>query len=199
MRSIFYVFLSLVLMQMSFASEIMELSEGEVAEMSYTRLQKMHMAYSEFFMRHELDLAEGKGPTPKPTTTTFQNFWQNLLMSHAYAFAPNGTICFFGGWPSKVTNSSCQPPWTHKNDPTVRQLNSYAKACGSPTLFRCNPTLFGKNSDGDGFCIDNGGSYSNLTERCERETRAQRPKVIEDWQKDPSQLAKLSQEIKKIL
>lgn len=184
-------------MQVSFASEMSELSESEVAEMSYTRLQKMHIAYSEFFMRHELDLAQGKAPTPKSTPTTFHNFWQDLLISHAYAFAPDGTLCFFGGWPSKMTNSSCRPPWTHKNDSSVRELGSYAKACGSPTLFRCNPVLFGKNSDGDGICIDNGGSYSNLTERCERETRAQRPKVIEEWQKDPSQLAKLSQEIKK--
>jgi hypothetical protein len=172
------------------------LSTQELSGMSYTRLQKIHIAYSEFFMRYEHDLEQGKNPEPKKTTY-FKNFWNDLLIANAYGLAPDGTLCFFGGWPSTVKSSFCRKPWTTTSDTRVQNLGAYSNFCGDNNLFRCNPTLFGKGQDGNGICINTGGSYSNLTERCERETRALRPQVIEEWQKDPSKISQLSSEIKK--
>jgi hypothetical protein len=192
----FYLLLFLSLLtQFTLAKEMKALRSDEISQISYTRLQKIHIAYIEFFIEHEENLLKGKGPRAKKETT-FNDYWRDLLIQSAYAFAPNGTICFFGGWPSRVLNSSCQRPWTQKNDSKIQVLGSYHQACGANHLFRCNPVLFGKNEDGQGFCINTQGSFNNLTERCERETRAQRPKVIEAWQEDPSQLQALSEEIK---
>lgn len=174
-------------------------SKQEIEGMGYNKLQKLRFAYIEFMMRVELDEKSGRIPDVKKKTTTFQRFWNELLINHAYAIAPDGSLCFFGGWPSKMSHGKCSRPWSHKGDEEVKRLGAYdnSQVCGGATKFRCNPTLFGSpKDDGKGICVDIGGTFNHLTEKCERASRALVPKIIEKYQADPSAIVALGVEIK---
>lgn len=177
-----------------------EFKDAEISEMSFNQLQKLRYAYIEFLMKSEEDEVKGLIPDPKIQTTSFKSFWSDLLIAHAYAIAPDGSVCFFGGWPSLMSGGKCARPWREANNEKIKALGSYGKSsvCGSETKFRCNPALFGSpDQGGPGLCIETGGSYDHLTEKCERASRAFVPKVIESYQVDPSAFTALSGEIKK--
>jgi len=77
------------------------------------------------------------------------------------AYAKGQYDCFFGGWPSKIKNGTCQYPWKANDD--------YAKvkdSCAEGQL-ACNPSLFG--SDPKAICIDvsSAANRAHATLRCE--------------------------------
>ncbi len=113
----------------------------------------------------------------------------NMFIKPAYSGEGSCTdnTCFFGGWPSKVVGRYCQAPWKHKKNDELQAMNllAYDKSarCGSSSLFRCNPTVFGTIPDNikelsgvnlkassagnRGMCIEiKPRGYKDLTKQC---------------------------------
>lgn len=194
-----YVLLAIFILFSSFQAFAVEFPVVKSKDMTYTRLQKLRYSYVQFMVKVEADQKQGHFPELKKKTTYFKQFWRDLLISNAYAIAEDGSICFFGGWPSRMSGGKCSTPWRNKSDEDMQRLGAYDQSavCGSSTKFRCNPTLFGSpTDDGKGICIDTDGTYNHLTEKCERASRSQVPKIIESYKADPTAIDALGAEIK---
>ncbi|PIK15935.1 hypothetical protein [Halobacteriovorax sp. JY17] len=109
---------------------------------------------------------------------------QKLFISNAYAA---GEKCFFGGWPSRMEGDICKSPKYHGDSTWASNVkcklnkNSTPKSCNrvinfsydscGGDRFRCNPLLFGANESGKGKCIETGGTYKKLTQKCVDRTK----------------------------
>jgi hypothetical protein len=115
--------------------------------------------------------------------TLIKSYWN--LMNDVYAADAND-ICFFGGWPSKISRGKCQAPWKNANVDSLKELGEVydsSHRCGRSDKFRCNPTLFGPGESGKGICI----TFSRLeeiSEKCEVESRIEIDKIYERFQRD---------------
>ena len=165
-------------------------------------MQKLRFAYVKFLQNMD------KQPQEKLTGEKFSVFidYYKELSKYYSAYAADGDICFFGGWPSKLKNNLCQQPWKHKDDADVKAFGgSYNQqnACGSPEFFRCNPVLFGaptanvqakeegvdinlspKGGNSLGYCVAVKGTYIELTQKCEKASRKSIPNLVEALKKD---------------
>lgn len=107
-------------------------------------------------------------------------------------YAADGDVCFFGGWESKEMGGRCKVPWKYGSKPY--------SACGSSTKFRCNPQIFGSGADGKGICVDTGGTYAGLTNKCNDQTKSNPENLdtaLGNFLKDPKKLEDLFNNIKK--
>ncbi len=113
-------------------------------------------------------------------TSYNSTYFLDTLFEQAQASLGDETVaCHFGGWMTLVENSKCVPPWKRSvrdSSKLDRFGGKYTKSCGGPSLFRCNPVVFGPGEDGDGICTSTDDSDPNLaTTSC-----------IEDFKKNPN-------------
>lgn len=134
----------------------------------------------------------------------------NFLSNEAYASSKK---CFFGGWPSQMQGKICKAPWTHGDAGWAHSINCKNKSntvvtcnnlvdvsynsCGSPTKFRCSPLLFGDGDTGEGTCIETGGTYYGLTQKCVDQTKNtdSSAKAVRRLLQNPELVEKMKSEI----
>ena len=115
--------------------------------------------------------------------TKIKSFW--ILINDVYASDAND-ICFFGGWPSKLSHGKCQAPWKNANDDSLKEFGpvyDQSHRCGRSDKFRCNPTLFGPGKSGKGLCITF-TRLDEISEKCEVESRTEIDKIYDRFIKD---------------
>lgn len=149
--------------------------------LSFNQLQSRQHAYINFFKRIETQQQYDKYQEESFSLLSpyLKSLWAIEIISHAYG--ADGDLCFFGGWPSKTLNNICRRPWVYQNDSSLQKYGpTYSSdfGCGGKNTFRCNPSVFGSpREQGDkGHCVDTGGTFVELTQKCEevsRETIAQ--------------------------
>jgi uncharacterized membrane protein YphA (DoxX/SURF4 family) len=190
----------------SIGSSASVLNSQDIRELNFNQLQKLRYSYIQFLYGVEKDY-------PDEVSSLFDSWG---IMKSAYA--NDGTLCFFGGWPSKYEGKYCRAPWKRKDDQLVKQYGGYqpSSACGAPDEFRCNPTLFGKpsgekngvqevngvqvnfspakNQDA-GYCVKTNGTYKNLTQKCEQASRDSINDVINSYEENPEELDKFTKAI----
>jgi hypothetical protein len=199
--------------------EHLYISAPVVKNASFNRMQQIRFEYVKFLMRVEKD---GKYKfDPKQTPDYLESFVKLLLIDNAEAIQ-TGDLCFFGGWPSKMNSGYCTSPWKTKTDTEVTSYGGYAQnsACGAQDEFRCNPVLFGsptkgiiakgspingvevnfspkKNGNAPGYCVKTGGTYTELTEKCEKASRGSINDLMDKYRENPEELEKFSKAIDK--
>ena len=122
------------------------------------------------------------------------------------AYAANDK-CFFGGWPSRMIGKVCKAPWTHGDKSwgssidcggvsCSTKINTSYNSCGGATKFRCSPLLFGVDENGNGKCIDTGGNYYGLTQKCvdDEEIKSNTPQSAKFLNDNPEILNQLVSE-----
>lgn len=139
---------------------------------------------------------ESKEKYPKYSPSRFSsidlfNKFSTAMMSEAIASDSQSSACLFGGWVSR-RNGSCSRPWGASSKALAESMEvpSYNSDyfCGADNLFRCNPLMFGPGLDQNlvgsefpnlngrknnsepytqGICVDVGGGYSGLSEKCQ--------------------------------
>lgn len=184
------------------------LNREDYKSLSYNKLLKLRKSYIEFVKQVEKD-------HPAKVSKAFFDF--DLIQN---AYAGNPELCFFGGWPSKFEGRYCRSPWKKKDDAMVKDYGGYTpeSACGASDEFRCNPVLFGspvtgrsgmqevrgvnvnfspnKNGNTPGYCVKTGGSYVELTQKCEKASRESIDDLVALYKEDPTQIDKFTQAIK---
>lgn len=177
-RMLIIFMISLVSLSSFAGQSFPKISKSEIKNLSYNKLQ---------ILRNSL-------------VTFNKSFDDQIKLKHEYsyikflinsAYAAESNMCFFGGWPSRKVGKYCQAPWKHRGDKEINEMDLYSKniTCGSNSKFRCNPVLFGSDAKSDkGICIDTGGTYKNLTDKCEEQSRQNIDGLIEDYKNDPTKL-----------
>jgi hypothetical protein len=126
-----------------------------------------------------------EGVSKKTSSHSPRHLFQ-LLLSQAIAKS-GGSICFFGGWPSRTSSSGlCQTPWTHSRDSELKNFGAtYDRShyCGGANLFRCNPLFFGPGKNGNGICVKF-KKIAQVTSLCYSESRDQIDKIFSAYQND---------------
>lgn len=156
------------------------LSSQELKSLNKSQLKKARQAYIDFLKAVEKDTRYEK------EKTVFLNI---DLFSKAYAAYEK--VCFFGGWPSRFENGYCRSPWIRKDDLEVRDFGEYkaGSGCSGANEFRCNPVLFGTpESSEDGYCVNTGGTFTELTEKCESESQDNIEQLKISYEADPTKL-----------
>lgn len=181
------------------------LSAAEISKLNYQELQKVRSSYLNFLIeanqKYEL----------QPETSYIKYLKHIQFISSAYSDSTD--LCFFGGWPSRMSGDYCRSPWREKDDALVQNYGGYSSsfACGNPNEFRCNPVLFGapgpeivsagspingvevnlspeSNGVQAGYCVVNNGDYKELTQKCERASRGSLNSIIDSYKENPAQL-----------
>jgi hypothetical protein len=198
MKKSLLVFLYLILMTSSYAYQ--DAFENELSYVDYYSSHKdlldptAPFAYSkESFVEHHNALvaviAEMEKSKPyeevdfSENMTRIKSFW--ALINEVYAADAND-ICFFGGWPSKLSHGKCQAPWKNANDDSLKEYGAVydsSHRCGRSDKFRCNPTLFGPGDSGKGICITF-NRLDEISEKCEAESRMEIDKIYDRFVKD---------------
>ena len=185
------------------------LSASQIKGLNYNQMQKVRMSYINFV------ISVGYETKYEPKTSFIK--YLNKIQFLSSAYAENDKMCFFGGWPSKMSGGSCRTPWKVKDDSLVKDFGGYtsSSSCGSPDEFRCNPVLFGapsksiiergspingvdvnfspnKNGPEAGYCVKTASNYRELTGNCEKVSRGSLNSIIDDYKKNPEKLAKFS-------
>ena len=75
--------------------------------------------------------------------------------------------CFFGGWPSKIKNGSCQYPWAANDDYT-----KIKDSCADGQL-ACNPSLFGGEPKAVCISVATSADRAHATLNCEAQFQAE--------------------------
>lgn len=182
-----------------------KLDKKKVQKLSFNKMQNLRFAYINFLKNMD------KEPQEKFTGEKFSVFidYYKEISKYYSAYAADGDICFFGGWPSKLKNNLCQQPWKYKDDADVKAFGggyNQQNACGSPEFFRCNPVLFGaptssvkgkengvdinltpKGGSSLGYCVAVKGTYIELTQKCEKASRKSIPNLVEALKKDDAE------------
>lgn len=185
--------------QSSLGAEVSGLKAKDFQSLSFNRLQSARQSYIDFMKRAEVkyythEKYSVQNPQGKAGGEEAFRYIKNLYS----AYAATGDVCFFGGWPSKMSGSYCQAPWKHQSDSTVKEFGkAYTSEvfCGDPDQFRCNPALFG---EGDNSCVSMEGTYDNLTDKCEAATEGNISDLVAGIKNDSAkaeQLAKFNQSI----
>ena len=93
------------------------------------------------------------------------------------AYAADNDSCFFGGWESVQLNGSCKFPERYT-------------PCENDKQFRCSKILFG------GHCIDTGGVFTRLTDKCYQRAQNDMAGIIEKNSKiNPQEIAIMEDKI----
>lgn len=178
------------------------ITKKQIKSMSFTRLQVLRSSYIKFFTEVERDFPQVQSYSPEARQTSqtqaikkfeyYFSYIQKFYMAHAGL--ENGKVCFFGGWPSRISGGLCQAPWKNSNDSDLENKfggvykNNFCNASGGDQ-FRCNPLLFGKGhgSDGKGPCVKMGGTYNDLTNKCKATITdaSELANLVNEWKKDP--------------
>lgn len=171
-----------------FAADWSKVEANDFKSLSFNKAQSVRHVYIKFLKRVEKtqQFARYKGEE----FTSYKNVEQiyNAFSLVAPAYAADGDVCFFGGWPSKLKDNLCEGPWHHRNSSQTNKAlgGGYTKSfsCkGGPQYFRCNPVVFGVpvpgvngtengvdidlNHTENGYCVDTKGSYIELSKKCE--------------------------------
>jgi hypothetical protein len=172
--------------------------------LSFNKAQSVRKAYLTFFKRVEkvenYPAYKGEKFSSFPG---FEKYWKNIEKYYS-AYAADGDVCFFGGWPSKLKDNLCEGPWHHSDSKeTIKLGGGYNRgsSCGAPEYFRCNPAIFGspvpgvkakengveinlspKNGNSKGYCVNAKGSYIELSKKCELASDKSIEKQIEEIQ-----------------
>mgnify|MGYP000303604939 CR=1 FL=1 len=178
------------------------LGKNQLESFDKNQLKELRVAYIDFLSSVEKDTEY------EELKTSFLKF--SLIKE---ANADFGGVCFFGGWPSLMEGGYCRSPWKTKNDSRVQSFGGYeaSSACGSNTEFRCNPLLFGapkegsssqingvqinlnpKNGNASGYCVNTGGSYVELTNKCLRASKDNEQELIDKYKNDPDYQQKIA-------
>ena len=81
------------------------------------------------------------------------------------------------------------------NDPGFAQYGggyNRDQFCGGADQFKCNPTLF-PGADNNGLCVNMGGTYANLTDKCEAQSKKHVEKYLNDLKNGPNRDKKLEE------
>lgn len=127
-------------------------------KLNYHKVQTLYFAILSFHKTIGKDFKNEK------QRSVFFKYYQSLIDE---AYASDGEMCFFGGWPSELVNGICKHPRTHGIGDWRGSDSSYSQCSGSNT-FRCNPLLFGPGDNGKGMCLTLPNGYEGLTEKCEK-------------------------------
>ncbi len=100
------------------------------------------------------------------------------------ALAKEGVdLCYYGGWPSKMSSGKCTAPWKNADDDDLKKMGiTYDQPhyCGGNNRFRCNPAFFGPGESGKGLCISF-KSVDDISEKCFIESRDQIEKIYAEF------------------
>ncbi|MFT6630595.1 MAG: hypothetical protein ACJAS4_000537 [Bacteriovoracaceae bacterium] len=182
----------------------MALKAQDFKNLSFNKAQSVRRAYITFLKRVERKQTYPKFRGEKFSSYPyFEKYWKEMEKFYS-AYAADGDICFFGGWPSKLKDNFCEGPWHHAQSDEATSLGGgydTSSSCGAPQYFRCNPALFGspvpgvqekesgvsinlspKNGNSKGYCVDAKGSYVELTKKCELASKKSIEKQMEEIQ-----------------
>ncbi len=193
------------------------ISKAVVKNASFNRLQQIRFEYMKFLMRAEKDQ---KFTFSKKEKNQYLDKIVSLILIDNAVAIQSGDMCFFGGWPSKMNSGYCSSPWKTKTDKEVIAYGGYknGSACGANNEFRCNPVLFGsptkndlgkgspingvevnlppaKNGNTPGYCVKTGGSFKELTQKCEVVSRDSINDLMDKYRENPGELEKFSKGI----
>ncbi len=171
---------------------------AELKGMSFTRVQMLRSSYISFIKGME----QSRYTHQTTPTVEFSNFdiireYFEAIESYYSAYAASGDICYFGGWPSKMSDQFCEAPWKHRGDGQVQSFGpiyDQSMACGSPSKIRCNPVLFGDAKT----CINITAPYKDLTTKCEEQTKDKVSDLVNQIRNNPDKrnnMAALGQSI----
>ena len=116
--------------------------------------------------------------------SVFHKYMQGILKS---AYAVDGESCFFAGWPTQMVDGICKHPRTHGVKNWSGEDTDY-KPCDGEGTFRCAPIMFGPGEDGQGLCVNTGGTYGGLTGKCEKESIPDMDKIFQNFLDKPKLL-----------
>lgn len=118
----------------------------------------------------------------------------NKIINEAHA--GNGDVCLFAGYPSQIINNICKNPATHGVIRNYGKVQSTPyESCGSQNAFRCSPLLFGTDASGRGKCIETGGTYEGLTQKCHEQTGDQIESAVTNLLNDKEAINTIVQDI----
>jgi len=113
--------------------------------------------------------------------------------------ADDSDTCLWGGWLStKTETGECQAAFLQSvyNDPYIKNFGPTYKAdlrCGAPSLYRCNPVIFGQASSGrdaKGYCVNIPSPDSALLmSACKSAAAEHSQEHLEQLKKNPELLA----------
>lgn len=146
-----------------------KLSSQQIKDLSFHKRHTLRFSYINFLKDMEdMTTLPNKQEGVDEEVVKFESFrrYFRILEKTYTAYADNGDICFFGGWPSIEQDNLCQPPWKHSDNEDVKSFGPTYNAgttCNSPDHFRCNPVLFGKPDNNtpaqvQGINLSDGGS-----------------------------------------
>ncbi len=210
MKKLYYFQRILVLFLISFLSTNFvyakqnKITAKDFTKASFNKMQRIRFAYIEFLKK--VEQAQQFGNYQGEKFSFFYKYQNNIKsFTKMYsAYAADGDVCFFGGWPSIEKSQICEAPWKHTTNAKVLSYGdvySESNACGSPSQFRCNPVLFGtpnenvsanekgisinlnpSNGKDKGYCIETSGTYVELTQKCVDASHKSVEKLISDYQ-----------------
>ena len=193
-----FVLFSIAAVQSKVVKDPAGLKAKDFSALSFNRLQSLRKSYIEF-LKHAQTRLYGQESFQSQEfkdsgNYTVYTFWQNIYLAHA----GEAELCFFGGWPSRMSGAYCQAPWKHRGDDEVKNFGpvySQEVFCGERDLFRCNPVLFG---EGEKTCVRMEGTYANLTDKCEAASADNVEALVEGIKNNPHkarQMEKFNQAI----
>jgi hypothetical protein len=152
--------------------------------LNYHEVQTLYFTMLSFYKTIDKNTKYSKGEK-----TVFHQYMESLLNS---AYAVDGEDCFFAGWPTQMVNGVCKHPKTHGVKNWSGEDTAY-KPCDGPSTFRCAPIMFGPGEDGQGLCVDTGGTYSGLTGKCEQKSIPDMDKIFQNFLDKPDLLKNMTQ------
>jgi hypothetical protein len=160
-------FISILFIMINFS---IRADNGTLSFNSQQQFENFHTSLIHILIEKEKkERFPGRLLTPKESNELQSSFYQ-FFIDTAHAGSKKGKMCFFGGWPSFRSGKKnlCRPPWEFAKDAELKKFGPrYDRKhwCGSDTLFRCNPLIFGPAESGKGTCVTI-SNYNNVTELC---------------------------------